>query len=322
MSSDSTLSPDQIAALFEAARSGHVPEGATPAKRQPRLRSVDFSRPTKFSSDHQRRISRAMDTFCSTAGTRLSAELRAPIELETINTVQLTWSAAQNLLPAHSLAVTLETEPIGTRMILMVETSLALVGIECLLGGSADRTPRERRFSEIDWALTRRLFGSIVGQLSTVWRDLGGVAFSIGEIEAHSDTSAIASVSEPTFAVVIEARLNGHSSSMALLIPWQAIDAVATRVAGKETVVGEEGIDARMERALAAAPVTLRAEVAAIDLPIADILSLGPGSVVRLGGEAAAGISLYAENTRLGRARPGTRGARRAVQILGGEDEG
>jgi flagellar motor switch protein FliM len=318
MSSDS-LSPDQIAALFEAARSGDAPEPTPVTRRQPRLRSVDFSRPTKFSSDQQRRISRAMEAFCSTAGTRLSAELRAPIELEAINTMQLTWSAAQSLLPTRSLAATLEVEPVGTQMMLMVESSFALAGIECLLGGSPERAPRERRFSEIDWSLTRRLIGSLVGQLSTVWRDLGGINFDVGEIELHTDTSAIASVSEPTFAVVIEARLNGHSSSLSLLIPWMAIEPIAARVAGKDTVVSEDGVDVRMERALAAAPVNLRAEVAAVELPIADILSLQPGSVIRLGGQAEAGISLYAENTRLGRAKPGTRGARRAVQILGGE---
>ena len=38
--------------------------------------------------------------------------------------------------------------------------------------------------------------------------------------------------------------------------------------------------------ALSAAPVTLRAEVAAMDLPVAEILSLEPGSVIRLGATA------------------------------------
>lgn len=319
--SESTLNPDQIAALFEAARSGNVPEASGSGRRQPRLRTIDFSRPTKFTSDHQRRISRALDTFCVTAGTRVSAEIRAPLELETINTTQLTWNAAQSLLPAHSLAVTLETTPINTKMVLMVEKSFALAGIECLLGGSSDRAPRERRLSEIDWALTRRLLESLIGQLSTVWRELGGISFNLGEIDAHSDATALASVSEPTFAAVIEARLNKHSSSMALLIPWAAIDPIADRVAGKDSGEDHAGADVRMERALAAAPVNLRAEVSAVDLPIAEILSLAPGSVIRLGGQADAGVSLFAENTRLGRAKPGIRGARRAVQILGIEME-
>src|ERR1700758_1917222 len=100
--SSGILNPDQIAALVEAAKQGKVPE--TPAggqRRGQRMRTVDFSRPTKFTNDHQRRISRAIDTFCQTAATRLSAELRFPIELEAINPTQATWSGAQSLLPAN-----------------------------------------------------------------------------------------------------------------------------------------------------------------------------------------------------------------------------
>src|SRR5947208_10359994 len=131
------LKPDQIEALLEAAKSGQLPEqAAATSRRRQRIRTVDFSRPTKFTSDHQRRISRALDTFCQTAATRLSAELRWPIELETINTTQVTWSGAQSLLPANSLAAMLDVQPISTRMLLIAEQSFVLTAVECLLGGS------------------------------------------------------------------------------------------------------------------------------------------------------------------------------------------
>ena len=179
--SEAILNPDQIAALVEAAKQGQMPEHSSGGPRRgPRLRTVDFSRPTKFTSDHQRRVSRAIDTFCQTAATRLSAELRCPIELEAINTTQLTWNAAQAKLPAGSIAVTLDVHPIGTRMLLTAEQAFVLTGLECLLGGSADRPPRERRLSEIDWSLARRLLESIVHQLSVVWQDLAGVSLSAG----------------------------------------------------------------------------------------------------------------------------------------------
>lgn len=315
------MNPDQIAALFEAAKSGSVPEASAPApRRSQRLRTVDFSRPTKFTSDHQRRISRAIDTFCVTAATRLTAELRAPFELEAINTTQVTWSAAQAQLPAHSLAVTLNVEPIGTKVLLTAEQSLVLCGIECLLGGMPDRPPKERRFSEIDWALSRRLLEAIVNQLSIVWQDLGGLSFSIEEIDLHNDASTIASVSEPTFVVMIECRMNKQSAALALLLPWVAIDPVADRIAGRESIHEHETLDSAMGRALAAVPVTLRAEVAAVELPVAEILSLAPGDVIALGAQADHGVSLFAENVRLGRAHPGCNGNHRAVQIRGADE--
>jgi flagellar motor switch protein FliM len=318
------LDPDRIAQMFEAAKSGNIPEhsGSSPRRAQ-RMRTVDFSRPTKFTSDHQRRISRAIDTFCQTAATRLSAELRLPVELETINTTQVTWSGALGQLPAGSLAATLDVQPIGTRMLLTAEKSFVLSALECLLGGSPDRPPRERRFSEIDWSLTRRLLESIAGQLSLVWQELGGLSFAIDEIEFHTDSSQVASVSEPTYVVVIESRVNKQSAALALLIPWAAIEPVAERIAGHEFDPSEDAPGAAgIDRAMAGVPVTLRAEVAAVDLPVADILALEPGSVIRLGTSAEGGISLFAENVRLGRAQPGCHGSRRAVQIRGIDEEG
>jgi flagellar motor switch protein FliM len=317
------LTPDRIAALVDAAKQGQLPDGAPAARthRRPhRLRTVDFSRPTKFSADQQRRITRAMETFCQTANTRLSSELRFPVEFEVLNTVQLTWSAAQGQVPSGSLSVLLNLEPIDTRMVLSAEHNFVLACLECLLGGSPDRQPRERRLSEIDWALTRRLFDSIVHPLSLVWRELGGVTLSTGEIDPH-DAGQIASVSEPTFAVLLECRIAKQSFSLGLLIPWLAIDPVEQKISGREDDASRDdsSLANPMHRAMAAVPVTLRAEVASTELEVSDILALVPGSVVKFATPADEGVMLFAENVKLARAQPGSHGPRRAVQISGPE---
>jgi flagellar motor switch protein FliM len=308
------LNNDQIAALVDAAKKGQLPEQTASAgnRRGPRLRTVDFSRPTKFTTDHQRRIARAIDAFCQT---------RCTIELETINTSQLTWSAAQAQLAQGSLRAVLDVQPIGTRMLLTIEQPFVLMCLDALLGGAPDRPPRERRFSEIDWTLTGRLFDSIVQQLTVVWEDLAGVTLGRGEIETHSEASQIASVSEPTFVVMIESRINKHSAAFALLIPWAAIEPISENISGRNALAEEEeaGDASEIERAMAGVPVTLRAEVAATRLPIEEILSLAPGSVIRLGARAEHGISLFAENVKLAQAQPGSNGPRRAVQICGTE---
>ncbi|MGH2891500.1 MAG: flagellar motor switch protein FliM [Solirubrobacteraceae bacterium] len=317
------LTPDRIAALVEAAKQGQLPESGSeqkPQRRSHRLRPVDFSRPTKFSADLQRRISRALETFCLTASTRLASELRWPLEFELLNTIQLTWSAAQTQLPPHSLAVVLDVEPIGTRMLLTAEHAFVLTALEALLGGSPDRAPRERRLSEIDWSLTRRLFESIVLGLSLVWQELGGVTLTPGEIDPH-DAAQIASVSEPTFTILIECRMAKQSFALALLIPWIAIEPIVKHIAGREGGRQQDpGKAARMHRALSRVPVTLRAEVAAVDLQVQDILSLAPGSIIEFGVPAADGVVLFAENVKLARAQPGSHGPRRAVQICGSQE--
>ena len=313
------LTPDKIASLVEAAKHGELPEPSTGQRRTHRVRMVDFSRPTKFTTEQQRRITRAAETFCQTANTRLSGELRIAIEFEVLNTVQLTWAAAQNQLPPGSLSALIDVEPIGTRMLLAAEQSFVLVCLEALLGGSPERPPRDRRLTEIDWSLTNRLFESVVHPLSLVWQELGGVSLTVGELDPP-DAAQVASVSEPTLIVLLEARIHQQSFSLALLVPWIAIEPVVGAISGREAARPDAGAPASpMQRAMSDVPVTLRAEVASIALPVHEILALEPGSVVPLGARAEDGVTLFAENVELARADPGAAGPRRAIQIRGPE---
>lgn len=289
-------------------------------RRVHRLRTVDFTRPTKFSNDQQRRITRAMETFCQTAGTRLSSELRWPLEIEVLNTAQLTWAAANAQLMVNSIPVMIEVEPIGTRMLLSAEQAFVLVCLESLLGGSPERPTRERRLSEIDWTLTTRLLEWIVAALSQVWEEIGGVTLRAGEIDT-TDASHVASVSEPTFSVVLECRINQQSFTLTLLVPWIAVEPVARHLSGRELTRRNDGTDheAPMRRAMSGVNVTLRAEVASVHMSVDEILALAPGSVIRFGVPADNGVTLFAENTLLARAQPGASGAHRAVQIRSAE---
>lgn len=319
------LSNDQVAALVEAAEQGTLPaDGATAAaaarRASRRVRAVDFARPTKFTNEHERRLVRALDAFCTTAATRLSAELRVPFELEVIDTSQLPWSSAQSALPPDSVGCALGVQPLGTRMLLTAELPLLLLAIEHLLGGAPERPPRARKLSEIDWALTRRLLGTLTQHLSLVWQDLAGLSLAEGQIDTHMEGMQIASVSEPTLTVTFEARIDRHSSTLALLVPWAAIDAVADQVAGRESRpdATDPRIATAVRRAVASAEVVLRAEVAHVELAIDDVLGLQPGDLVRLAAPADAGVLVYAEDVPVHRARPGRSGTRRAVQIAEG----
>jgi len=320
------LSNDQVAALVEAAQQGELPEdhgsGAPHAHRRGRrLRSVDFARPTKFTSEHERRIVRALDAFCTTAATRLSAELRVPLELEVIDTTQLPWSSAQSALPQDSVGAALAVSPVGTRMLLTAELPLVLLTIEHLLGGAPERPPKPRKLSEIDWALTKRLFEMLTHHLSLVWQDLAGLELEARDVDTHMEGLQVTAVSDPTLTLTFEARVDRHSSTLALLVPWSAIDAVADELAGRETrnEAADPRIAAAVRRAVAGAEVVLRAEVAHVELAIDDVLALAPGDLVRLGAPAEAGVGIYAEDVPIHRAQPGRSGARRAVQVTRAE---
>lgn len=286
----------------------------TPARS---VRTVDFSQPTKFSSDQQRRIARALESFCQTATARLSAELRTPLEFELESSSQLSWLMAQRKLSGTALSALLEVSPAETRMLLVGDLAFVLTGVECLLGGAPERTPTERRLSDIDWVLIRRLFDSIVAQLSGAWQDLGKLQLSVGEIEQQSEAIQIASVSEPTLMFRIITRFGAHAGSLMLLVPWMAIESVADQLGGNDTRAVHDDVDsaAALQHVLSGASVTLRAEVTGATLSVEEVLALRPGSIVEFGVAAQEGVSVYIEDRLVARARPGQHSGRRAVRI-------
>ena len=312
------LSADAIAALVDAARDGRLPEDSPAPQRRRRMRAVDFTRPTKFTADQERRLKRSLEAFCRTASTRLSAELRVSLELEVINTSQLTWSNAHSQVLAGSISAIVDAEPIGTRLLVCAEPGLVLGAIELLLGGAAVSEQRERRLSDIDWALARHFFDRLLAQLSVIWTDMVQLELAVSALETHMETAQMVSVSEPTLSFTIEARLGGVSSTIALLLPWSAIAPVADRFASRDDAPnrGAEEID-RVRRAVGGVGMTVRAEVASIELPIEQVLALQPGDVLSLGAPAEAGVTLFADKVPVHRAKPGRSGSRRAVQVVG-----
>jgi flagellar motor switch protein FliM len=289
-----SLTPEQIAALVEAAKQGELQDDA-PAqaqRRSPRLRTVNFARPTKFTSDQERRLSRSLESFCRTASTRLSAELRVPIELEVIASTQLTWSTAQSQLPSNSVCAVLEVSPIDTRVLMSAELSFVLCALEALLGAAPDHAPKDRRLTEIDWALSRRLFHTMVGQLS--------------------------------LSLTVEARIARTSSTLSLLVPYCAIAPVAAAFSqrdGAGPATNAEDAGEAVDAALRAVEIMMRAEVADTHMAVEDVLALKPGDVLRLDRQAASGITLFADQVPVHRARPGRSGRKRAAQVLGPVEE-
>jgi flagellar motor switch protein FliM len=314
------LSPDAIAALVEAAKDGRLPDDTGADRtRQRRMRTVDFTRPTKFTADQERRIKRSLETFCRTASTRLSAELRMPLELEVINVSQLTWGNAHGQVPARSVSCLVDVPAASTRMLLSAELNLVLTAIELLLGGAGvgdGSQQRDRRLTDIDWALARHFLDRLVAQLSIVWQDITDLELRVAGLDMHLETAQTAPVSEPTLALTIEARMERDSSTIALLLPFSAIAAVAHRFSSRDDLAGDDpGETAAVRDAVGRVEMTVRAEVAAVDLPIEHVLALQPGDVLRLDARADDGVTLYADAVPMHRALPGRSGGRRAVQV-------
>lgn len=315
------LSNEQIAALVDAAREGTLQDPApqAAARRQRRVREVDFTRPTKFTQEQQRRISRHHQSFCRQTQTQLTAEFRTAVELEVLNVDQQAWVSALQEVPQPSIYGFVTTAA-GAPFLLSIEHGALMTMIEWLLGGPAETRPVERDLTDVELALTQRIFTTMVAQLSLTWTDLLETGLTLSGIETQQANIQLVAQSEPTLAITMELQLGRLSSTMTLLVPHRSIEPLLGNLSkgpygdAYEPVPAEDA-ELRVSAALRGIPVEVRAEVGSRDLSVDEVLALKPGDVLRLGPSSAGGV-LYAAAVPTHRIRPGRSGRHRAVSVI------
>lgn len=316
------LSNDQIAELVAAAKEGELPTRPTQRRRQRRVRVVDFTLPTRFSADHQRRIERGHQGWCRGMGPVLSAELGTPVEFEVIDVSQLTYAAAVEELPPASVFGAVRFVGLDTRMLVAADGTAAAQIVHRMLGGAAaDARMFGSEPTELELALVRRLFITFVSQLSPVWEEIAEVKLELAELDPKLTNIEIAPRSEPCLTLTIEIRMNERSSTMTIVVPFAAIEGVADRI----TLGGEHGgrgwtpADSdpdRMLSRLRAVEVEARAEVISRELPLDAILALRPGDLVPLRVPKSVGVTLAVGEVAVHRCTPGRNGERRAIEVV------
>ena len=296
---------------------------ATAGARLPRVREIDFRRPSKFTRDQIRRLQNAHESFCRSAQSRLSAELRTPLQLEVIGTDQLPYSTVMaEEVPPHALVTTLDIEPLETEILLIMEMQLALSLVDRLLGGSgALQAANSSTMTEVEVAVARRALSSLIAPLSDTWLDFADVQLSISQTSVLPMSVQIVPPSEPCLLLNFQVDVDGLFSIMTLCMPHRSVGPLMHRLEQAQFGGARDSVDVGVSHAVRSAmkgvEVELRAEVGAVELTLEDVLSLRAGSVVPLRRPVSKGVTVYAADVPAYSAVPGRNGKARAVQVRG-----
>jgi flagellar motor switch protein FliM len=286
--------------------------------RHPRVREIDFRRPSKFNREQVRRIEVAHENFCQSASSRMSAELRTEFQLGVLNTDQLPYGVVMaEEVPRQALVNLLRIQPLDTEVALIMDLPLALALVARLLGGHGGPAGQPTSLTDVELTVARRAVTSFVDSLSSTWQDLADVSLELDGHAISPMSVQIVSPSEPTLLLNLSAMVDGLMSIVTLVIPHSAVERIMPKL--EQGHYGPALIDeqstAAMHDAVGDVEMSLRAEVGAVELPLAEVLGLQPGDVVRLRRPASKGVVLYAGDVPAHVGDPGRNGNSRAVQV-------
>jgi flagellar motor switch protein FliM len=286
--------------------------------RHPRVREIDFRRPSKFNREQVRRIEVAYENFCQQASSRLSAELRTEFQLGVLNTDQLPFSVVMSEeVPRHALVSMLKVEPLGTEVALVMDLPFVLALVARLLGGHGAPSGQPTTLTDVELTVARRAVTSIVEGMSATWNDMAEVSLELGGHATSPMSVQIVSPSEPTLLLNLSAQVDGVMSIMTLVIPHASVERIMSKLEQGHygpAIVDDESADA-MQEAVGDVDMEIRAEVGSVELPLDQVLAMQPGDVVRLRRPASKGVVLYAGDVAAHIGDPGRNGNLRAVQV-------
>ena len=314
--------PLEGAALGADAQFGARPEVGP---RQARVQEIDFRRPTKFPRDLVRRLEHAHESFCRTASSGLSAELRASLELAVAGSEQLPYGTAMAETDQDALLAVLNVKPLDTEVAMLIEMPLALRLVDRLLGGGGK--PRDvisDSLTDLEVVIVKRAVQSLVEPLSATWLDLADVHFEIASMQTSPMTFQLVPPCEPVLMLHLEARLDGLVSPIVLCMPYRSVEPIVEQARApplrgpdrrsRRRRQGARG-DQRHRRGAARGgrrrgPEGVRGAGA------------GVGDVIRLRRPADKGVVVYAGDVPTYVGTPGRNGNARAVQVRGAWERG
>ena len=194
--------------------------------------------------------------------------------------------------------------------------------VDRMLGGVELReAPAEQELTEIELAIARRVLDSIVEELSRTWEELIGVTLAVDWLDVQLQNLQLAPPSEPTIALTVQIHFDELTASLSVAFRsarsrarWGGCrPAPATCPArARPTSRRPRRSPSRCRRR--SSSCGSRSPRRSCRWPTCWRCSRATSSVSTR--QADTGVTLFAEVVPVHRARPGRRGAKRAVEVL------
>jgi len=316
------LSQDEIDALLSAISSGEASvDDYTSASEQKKVKIYDFRRPDKFSKDQIRTLQMMHETFARITTTALSAQLRALVSVHVGSVDQLTYEEFIRSIPNPTTLAVVNMDPLKGSAVLEIDPSITFTVIDRLFGGPGEPTKLTRELSDIELSVMEGIIVRILGNLREAWSTVIDLRPRLGNIETNPQFAQIVPPNDMVVLITLETKVGDVEGMTNLCIPYITIEPIISKLSAQYWYSsirrGESDENkAIIQERLDLVEIPIITEVGFQDIPLAEILSLTEGDVVKLSAtHIKSDMLLRVGDRNKFKCRPGRVGSRLCVQI-------
>lgn len=316
------LSQDEIDALLSAISTGEVEmEDYSNVGEQKKVKIYDFRRPDKFSKDQIRTLQMMHETFARLTTTALSAQLRALVGVHVGSVDQLTYEEFIRSIPNPTTLAVINMGPLKGSAVLEIDPGITFTIIDRLFGGPGEPTKITRELSDIEMSVMESIIVRILSNLREAWATVIDLRPRLGNIETNPQFAQIVPPNDMVVLITLETKVGDVEGMTNLCIPYITIEPIISKLSAQywySSIRRGESDENRaiIQERLDMVDIPLRCEVGEVDLPMADVVNVREGDVIRLGATSIkSDMVVRVGDRKKFKCRPGRIGNRLCVQI-------
>lgn len=284
-----------------------------PIKRAPSVEVYDFRRPTTLAREHSRILEMAFDTFARQWGTLLTAKVRVISQVTSEYVTMTTYDEYAASLPAETAMVLCAMPDVAAKAVIQFPTSAALGWVDHMLGGGGSFTAPERKFTQIEQALVRRLIDDTLEDLHYSLGSLLVDPLAVSSIEYNSQFAQAAATADLMIVARFSVRVGERTAPATIAIPG---DVLLPQLGEANPVTPTANVKGLVNAQLAHVPVEVSLQLAPATVTPSEILSLAVGDVLPLPHPEHRPFVVAVDGHPLAQAAVGANGSRLACVVV------
>ncbi|WP_377011357.1 flagellar motor switch protein FliM [Arthrobacter sp. GCM10027362] len=288
-----------------------------PAKPAPTVEVYDFRRPTALAREHSRVLELAFETFARQWGTQLTAKVRVISQVTSEQVLMQTYDDYAASLPATTAMVLCALEDISGKAVIQFPTSAALTWVTHMLGGAGHGRIPERKFTQVEQALIKRLMEDALEDLRYSLGSLLTTPIGLDSIHYNSQFAQAAATSDLMIVASFEIRVGESNAPATVAFPAEVLLAQLRDAFPVSNTTNARGL---IEAHLARLPVDVSLQFTPMQVTPREVLGLAVGDVLPLPHPQHRPLDVAIGGQPLSHAAVGASGSRLAGVIVTTEE--